>query len=94
MTKVKVSGFRAVQGTDNPLEIAAALVRYLVDANGSKTDVMLPLSAWENLLAWLEEADDRAIVREWLPRLKAGAVTSGALRWDRVATEWDDDATV
>jgi hypothetical protein len=68
--------------------------RYLVDAKGGKTDVVLSLSVWRNLLALLEDLDDRAVVREWLPRLHAGPVTSGALRWDDVADEWEEDATV
>jgi len=41
--------------------------RYLIDAGGDKTDVVLPISAWEGVLALLEEMDDRAVVREWLP---------------------------
>ena len=54
--------------------------RYLVDAKGAKTDVVLSLSVWRNLLALLEDLDDRAVVREWLPKLHAGPVTSGALQ--------------
>ena len=61
--------------------------RYLVDAKGGKTDVVLSLSVWRNLLALLEDLDDRAVVREWLPRLHAGPLSSGALRWDEVAAE-------
>lgn len=69
-------------------------VRYLVDAKGGKTDVVLSLSIWGNLLALLEDLDDRAVVREWLPRLHAGPLASGALPWDNVAVEWEEDATV
>ena len=68
--------------------------RYLVDAKGGKTDVVLSLSTWRNLLSLLEDLDDRAVVREWLPRLHAGPLTSGALRWDDVAAEWEEDAAV
>lgn len=83
-----------LQEIDNPLEVAATSVRYLVNAEGNRTDVVLPLPTWESLLIWLEEADDRAIVREWLPRLKAGPVASGALQWDELAAEWEDDTAV
>ncbi|MCP4572601.1 MAG: hypothetical protein GY838_09655 [bacterium] len=65
--------------------------RYLVDAEGGKTGVVLSLSAWENLLLLLEDLDDREVVRQWLPKLKAGPVSSGALRWDDISGEWDDD---
>jgi len=65
----------------------ATSVRSLVDPEGNKTDVVVSWAAWEELLTWLEQADDRAIVREWLPRLKAGPDKSGALRWSDVADE-------
>lgn len=62
--------------------------RYLIDVKGGKTDVVLSLSVWKNLLAMLEELDDRQIVKEWLPKLKASPKSSEALRWDDVKTEW------
>ncbi len=68
--------------------------RYLVNTQGSKTDVVLSLSVWEKVLTWLEDMDDRTIVQEWLPRLQAGPVPSGALRWDDVANEWENDTAV
>jgi len=68
--------------------------RYLVDTKGSKTDVVLSLSVWEKILAWLEDLDDWTVVQEWLPRLQAGPVASGALRWDDVSVEWENDATI
>ncbi len=66
-------------------------VRYLTDVTGSKTDVVLSLSAWKNVLNLLEELDDRLIAKEWLPRLQAGPEASGALRWEDVSDEWEDD---
>ena len=66
-------------------------VRYLTDVTGSKTDVVLSLSAWKSVLNLLEELDDRLIVKEWLPRLQAGPVASGALRWEEVSDEWEDN---
>lgn len=68
-----------------------ASVRFVVDPTGNKTDVVVPYTTWQELLTWLEEADDRAVVREWLPRLKAGLAQSGALRWSDVVDEWDED---
>jgi len=61
---------------------------YLTDAKGGKTDVVLSLAVWKNLLSMLEEIDDRQIVKEWLPRLKAGPESSEVLRWDDVKAEW------
>ncbi|HEX9735492.1 MAG TPA: hypothetical protein VGG06_26290 [Thermoanaerobaculia bacterium] len=68
--------------------------RYLVDASGGKTDVVLSLEVWKSLLALLEDLDDREVVRNWLPRLKAGPSSAGALRWADVSGEWDDDEAV
>ena len=71
------------------LDEVLSSARYLVNTQGSKTDVVLSLSVWEKVLTWLEDMDDRTIVQEWLPRLQAGPVSSGALRWDDVANEWE-----
>lgn len=77
-----------------PMRQMIASVRFLVDPAGNKTDVVVPWTTWKELLTWLEEADDRAIVRDWIPHLKAGPGKSGALRWSDVSNEWDDDGTV
>ncbi len=68
--------------------------RYLVNAEGDKTDVVLSLATWGKILAWLEDLDDRLVVKEWLPRLQAGPELSEALRWDEISAEWEDGATV
>ena len=54
-------------------------VRYVTDAHGQKTDVLVPLATWEALLAsWkrlmemLEDHEDQAILREWLQKRAAG----------------------
>jgi hypothetical protein len=55
------------------------MLRYVTDARGAKTDVLVPLATWEALLAsWkrliekLEDEEDRAILREWLEKRAAG----------------------
>ena len=68
--------------------------RYLVDAEGGKTDVVLSLPMWDNLLALLEDLDDREIIRNWLPTLKEAPLSSGALRWDDISDEGDDGVTI
>ena len=68
--------------------------RYLTDTKGSKTDVILPLAIWENLLALLEELDDRKIAQEYLSKLKIHPESSGALHWNDVAAEWENDEKV
>jgi hypothetical protein len=58
-------------------------VRYLTDASGEKTDVLVPLATWKALLAsWrqliavVENQEDKAIVEDFLAKRAAGeAVT-------------------
>ena len=60
--------------------------RFVVNSRGERTDVMLPLSAWESLLAtWkqlielLEDEEDTAILQTWLEERKAGKVETISL---------------
>ncbi len=62
--------------------------RYLVNPGGSPTDVVVSMAAWEKLLDWLETLDDRVVAQEWLPRLQAGPVAAGALRWAESGMTW------
>ena len=55
---------------------------------------MLEIAAWEALMDWLEEMEDRAIVRAALPRLRMGPEKAGLLRWEDVEAEWGDDEAV
>lgn len=73
------------------LDELAMSARYMVNMKGDKTDVVLSRAAWENLMALLEEMDDRNIVRQWLPKLKQGPESSGALRWDHISDKWEDE---
>lgn len=77
--------------TRAPIGELVASARYLVNEAGIKTDVVLPLARWEELLDWIEDLEDRSVVRAWLPRLREGPVASGALEWDEVAGDWDDE---
>lgn len=63
-----------------------ARARYVVDANGEKTDVMVPLAiwntimgAWERLMDALEEQEDLAIFREWQQKRAKGEVETMSL---------------
>lgn len=50
----------------------------------------MSLSIWKNILAWFSELEERAIIKEWVPKLKIGPYQSGALRWEDIEAEWDD----
>jgi hypothetical protein len=63
------------------MKISDALenAKYVVGQDGNKTDVVIPINTWkELLLAWqrliemLEDQEDRAIIQEWLEKRAAG----------------------
>ena len=56
-------------------------VRYVTNPAGDRTDVIVPLAAWESLLGVLEELAERvedqediALLQEWLRARAAGTV--------------------
>jgi hypothetical protein len=61
-------------------------VRYVTDASGETTDVLVPLTSWKALLAaWerltemLEDQEGRSILQEWLAKRAAGEAESISL---------------
>ena len=63
-----------------------APIRYVVDANGEKTDVMIPVATWQRMLmSWKEvveleeDKEDSAILQDWLQRRAAGSVETVSL---------------
>lgn len=63
-------------------------VRFVVDSQGNKAAVQLDLKAWEALLNYLEEVEDRELVRKSLKRLQSGPEKAGAVAWDEAEKEW------
>jgi len=63
---------------------ALASVEFIVDQDGKPRAAVLEIAAWEALIDWLEEMEDRAIVRAALPRLRMGPEKAGALCWKDV----------
>lgn len=67
---------------------ALKTVRVLVDQNGQPSDVQISIEEWEALLAWIEDLEDRALVKSMANKLDQGPEASGALRWEDVRDEW------
>jgi hypothetical protein len=63
-------------------------IRYVVDSQGKPSAVQLDLAVWDGLIAYLENLEDRSVVREKLSRLLAGPEKSGAVAWDEVRQAW------
>ena len=61
-------------------------VRYLTDVSGRKTDVLVPIETWESLLtswdqlvAMMEDQEDRAVFRDWIEKRAAVDVHTTSL---------------
>jgi hypothetical protein len=63
-------------------------IRYVVDSQGKKAAVQLDLKAWNALVSYLEDLEDRSIIKERLHQLQAGPEAGGALPWSEVGKEW------
>ena len=64
-------------------------VQFVVDKQGQPSAVQMDIDTWESLLDWIEDIEDRTVVKEALPRLRGGPEKAGALKWDDVKAEWD-----
>jgi tetrahydromethanopterin S-methyltransferase subunit H len=62
----------------------------LRDKSGNPKAVQLSLEAWRSLLEWVEDLEDRAVVKDAIDGLKRSLAQGGALHWDRVAGEWEE----
>jgi PHD/YefM family antitoxin component YafN of YafNO toxin-antitoxin module len=69
-------------------EEMARSVQFTVDQHGKTTAVVLTPELWRQLLDALEDAEDRALVRQLKERIGAGPTASGALRWEDVSKDW------
>jgi len=67
-------------------------VQFVVYPDGRPAAVQMSVEAWRGLLDWLEDVEDRATVRDLLPKLRAGPQRSGALCWDDIESKWDASA--
>jgi hypothetical protein len=75
---------------------ALAHARYVVDAQGEKTEVLLPLSTWtELLMTWkqlvelLEDQEDAVTLQQWLEQRTAG--TTDTISLDTLEQELRSD---
>ncbi len=64
-------------------------VRFVVDQQGQPFAVQLSIETWYSLLEWIEDLEDRELVRQLLPKLQRHPEKAGALLWDDVKDSWD-----
>lgn len=65
-------------------------IQFVVGSDGRPSAVQMGIETWESLLDWLEDTDDRALVKQLLPKLRSHPAQTNALRWDEVRDDWDD----
>jgi hypothetical protein len=63
-------------------------VQFVVDKADKPAAVQMTFEAWEGLLDWLEDVEDRTIVRNAMSALRAGPKQSGVLHWRDVRKDW------
>jgi len=63
-------------------------IRYVVDDHGKKAAVQLDLKTWNALIGYLEDLEDRSLVKEKLHQLETGPEKSGSIAWDTAVKEW------
>lgn len=67
-------------------EELAAGIQFVVDGRGEITSVVLSPKAWQQLVAQLEDSEDREILSRLAPKLAQGP--AGALTWSEIEHEW------
>jgi len=63
-------------------------VRFVMDANGKESAVQVSIKDWRFLLEYLEDLEDRAVVKEKIASLRKGPKKSGALAWQDTQGQW------
>jgi hypothetical protein len=64
-------------------------VQFVIGTDGHPTAVQIDIKTWNLLLDWLEDNEDRALVKAAIPKLRSGPEKAGALRWEEIRAEWD-----
>jgi len=64
-------------------------VQFVVGQDGRPSAVQMSLETWDAILEWLEDVEDRLVVKEAIPKLRVGPQKAGALRWEEIKAEWN-----
>jgi hypothetical protein len=67
-------------------EDLAKSIQFLIDGQGKITGVVLTAEAWRQIVAQLEDVEDRALMTRLAPKLALGPM--GDLRWADLEAEW------
>ena len=68
--------------------------QYIVDHNGRRTAVLLPMQAWQSLLDWIDNMADTHLAADALTALQTAGrrpERAGRLAWDDISAEWGEE---
>lgn len=68
--------------------------QFVIDHDGQRTAVVLPMQSWRSLLDWIEDLADARVAAEALSVLQASGgrpQEAGWLAWDAVRGDWEDE---
>ena len=63
-------------------------VQFVVDQDGRPAAVQMSMAAWESLLDYLDNLEDRTYIKEILPSLRKGPGKGRVLDWGKVKGDW------
>ena len=64
-------------------------IQFVVDQEGRPAAVQMSIAAWESLLDYLDDLEDRAYIKEMFPRLRKGPGKGRVLEWGKVKGDWE-----
>ena len=67
--------------------------QFVIGRDGHPSAVQISIEAWEALLDWIEQIEDRVLIKQMARKLRRGPQAAGALRWVDVRDEWEDIET-
>ena len=68
-------------------------VQFVVKSDGQPVAVQMDMPTWEALLTWLEDGEDRQVVKAKLERLRQGPRAGDAISWETARPEWGEAET-
>ncbi len=68
-------------------------IQFVIGQDGRPTAVQIGIDAWNSLLDWLENNEDRALVKASIPQLRNGPTKIKVMHWKDIRDEWNDPKT-
>ena len=63
-------------------------IQFVIGSDGKPSAVQMNIETWESLLDWMEDTEDRALVKELLPKLRRGPQPASTFNWNDVKSDW------